>query len=269
MLLLGKYYRLVLLLAVAFIQGACCLTLLSDLKTPAFLLDLQVLQQRLDASQGTTNTPIPPIGFQNQQHMLLVPIPLDSKDSQYQLDDAQAAPLRLLDETAMNAPPPPGLYYLHSRVVNPREAACADNPAFLAALDLPPGQRAQLVLGLNNHHVGSYYWARSAGSGAAMEAPGIVLLDGNDDNGRADHCNGGTSHLCWESVEGPTACNSNDGKRSEWVNFLRPGDQVQLRPFEPVEAALAEFVKHGIFGVSSKGRPMGSEPAVVCEWKIV
>ena len=158
----------------------------------------------------------------------------------------------------------PGLCYLHASVVTPQDATQSNqNAAFLATLDLLPGVGAELVLGLNNHHGGSYYWARAAGAGAAMEAPGIVL-------------DAATATLQWQSEQGPIACNSNDGKRSEWVNFLRLGDQVQLRPLQiDAQDVLAKYANANlnptpsrIFGVSSKSRPMGSEPAVVCEWRI-
>ena len=38
---------------------------------------------------------------------------------------------------------------------------------FLAEIDVPYGlgRNSQLVMGINNHHVGSYYWARSVGMG--------------------------------------------------------------------------------------------------------
>jgi hypothetical protein len=108
---------------------------------------------------------------------------------------------------------------------------------------------------LNNHHVGSYYWARSAGSGAAMEAPGIELSQG--------------SVLRWKDPEF-AKCNSNDGKRSEWANFLRPGDQVQLVPANhALMAQVIYFAKaHSVYGVSTRGRPMGSEPIVVCQYEL-
>ena len=67
----------------------------------------------------------------------------------------------------------------------------------------------------------------------------------------------------------------NTGKRSEWVNFLRPGDQVQLVPRNPVQA-LHDWLQPSdensnrvVYGISSFQRPLGSEPAVVCEWKLV
>lgn len=101
-----------------------------------------------------------------------------------------------------------GVCFLHSRVIRSRDQYRRQNSVsssnkddnddshenknnafFLAQLDLPdrhsssttpsPFPEAQLVLGRNNHHVISYYWARSAGAGAAMEAPGIELVNGN------------------------------------------------------------------------------------------
>jgi hypothetical protein len=183
---------------------------------------------------------------------------------------------------------PRQLFYLHARVVRGRQEGRDDEgrapavaPTFLCELDLPgthqlahyspaaanaklqerggvvedDGPIAQLVLGLNNHHVGSYYWARSAGSGAAMEAPGIELSQG--------------SVLRWKDPEF-SKCNSNDGKRSEWANFLRPGDQVQLVPAN--HALMAHIVyyakQNGIYGVSTRGRPMGSEPIVACRYEL-
>jgi hypothetical protein len=58
-----------------------------------------------------------------------------------------------------------------------------------------------LALGLNNHYVGGYYWARSGmGAGSSMEAPGVTFCSEK-------------GQLQWGDQ------NSNDGKRSEWVEF--------------------------------------------------
>lgn len=185
--------------------------------------------------------------------------------------------------------------YLHTTVIRGREDALSgqDDPVetFLAELDLDPflcipklsdkkgdvdllsssSPVAKLVLGLNNHHVGSYYWARSVGSGSSMEAPGVKY--GEEINDKHSHYKG---TLRWEEEGGPTVCNSNDGKRSEWVNFLRVGDTVQLVPTSGQDVLMA-FAKKSdieneirpirIFGVSLEGRPIGSEPEVLCEWK--
>lgn len=96
-----------------------------------------------------------------------------------------------------------------------------------------------------------------------MDAIGVAFVDDGNDNGV----------LCWEDENGPMAYNSNNGKRSEWCNFLRPADTVQLVPMGSTgEDALVKFLKFMdrdgcVFGVSSEKRPMGSEPEVVCVWK--
>ena len=74
---------------------------------------------------------------------------------------------------------------------------------------------------------------------------------------------------------------ANDGKRSEWVNFLRKEDTVQFVPADGQNALLQFRDRFGkrsddgkfddtsirVFGISSQGRPIGSEPEVVCEWR--
>ncbi len=198
----------------------------------------------------------------------------------------------------------PSVGYIHSTVIRAREDAVEgrDDPisTFLAEIDLDPSlcsNSATLVLGLNNHHVGSYYWARSAGAGSSMEAPGVWFGDGSRNcnsygsGNKVKSSNSRRGILRWLDDDGPTLCNSNDGKRSEWVNFLREGDTVQLVPADGQDAVMSFVEKYcgemidrifhlenvincgnksssnRIFGISSEGRPMGSEPAVVCEWR--
>jgi hypothetical protein len=98
-----------------------------------------------------------------------------------------------------------------------------------------------------------------------MDAPGVRYIDGGDDRGM----------LIWDK-NGPQECNSNDGKRSEWVNFLQVGDTIQLIP-SSAEHSLAQFVKYydnkgqseciRVYGISTDGRPLGSDPLVVCEFR--
>ncbi|KAL9183477.1 hypothetical protein ACHAXT_004333 [Thalassiosira profunda] len=274
------------LLAVAVVaaaaNGAASLTLLSDLPTPSFIVDLPALLRRrvgppiADNRDALFAPPIrcPDNGLELRPSLMMQP--------QGSTEDAPAA---AVDCNFQMVEGEPAIGYLHASVVRAREEAVAgeDDPlsTFLAELDLDPalcGGDAQLVLGLNNHHVGSYYWARSAGAGASMEAPGVGFSsDGNKDDG----CRQGV--LRWLDEGGPTACNSNDGKRSEWANFLRRGDTVQLVPADG-QAALLQFCKRcgeqkgketsvdhaslQVYGISAEGRPMGSEPAVVCEYRL-
>ena len=244
------------------------LVLLSDLPTPSFLLDVRAMRKRYGISPST----LPSLSLPKHDTTL---IPFDPVTDEPLLPDAQggtivdsstandAIPLDLTDRADQAA-----LAYFHTSVVRSRSDAedasvGKDGKPFLAELDLPPSlcgsDGARLVLGLNNHHVISYYWARSAGAGSSMDAIGVAFVDDGNDRGV----------LCWEDEDGPMACNSNDGKRSEWVNFVRPSDSVQLVPMGSTgEDALVAFLDHAgrVFGVSSENRPMGSEPEVVCVW---
>ena len=293
------------------VSGFSAYSFMSDLPTPSLLLDMQALQRRVNAftEGGVAESPIPPILLSNDQ--ILVPTAFATTTTTQKINnhhsphsfDPESKPLPLLDASASihvvgTAQHHDPVCYFNARVVESRSSSRQDGESsnnidikdatFLAQLDLPTTTTsattdvfpaAQLVLGLNNHHCVSYYWARSAGAGAAMEAPGVVFQQGQ---------------LRWQSVDDNNnglvvSCNSNDGKRSEWVNFLRPGDMVQLLPCNKMNssgdddddesvvvaaASVLQFVqamggdKQCIFGVSAKGRPLGSEPVVVCEWRI-
>jgi len=139
----------------------------------------------------------------------------------------------------------PAILYLYSRTIEGREASSDENK--LAKIDLITRDNpCRLVLGLNNHHTISYYWAQAEGYGSCMDAIGVTYNNGI---------------LQWS-----VGSNSNDGKRSEWVNFLRKGDEVQLILRYGIKALLAN--KGKVYGVSSKGRPKGSEPAVACQFDV-
>jgi hypothetical protein len=124
---------------------------------------------------------------------------------------------------------------------------------------------AFLGIGLANHHVGGYYWARGMGIGASLPAHGIHFRACEDSE------NGG--ELYWRK-RGPgvdaretteDSSNSNDGKRSEWADFVAVGDTVQLVPEDA-----AEVMKNSPFstllGVRRIGRPLGADPIVEKVW---
>lgn len=252
------------------------LMLLSDVPTPSFIIDVQAL--RRTAEPPFSDGEIPCIRCP-KNNLLLQPISLDNDSDSTKHDNINSinCQFEIIDGQ-------PAIGYLHSTVTRGRDDAIPgeDEPisTFLAEIDLDPPlccNDAHLVLGLNNHHVGSYYWARSAGAGSSMEAPGVGY-DSNKSNSNGV--------LRWLDEGGPTACNSNDGKRSEWVNFLRKQDTVQLLPHDGQNTLLEFYNRYGqslssvdedgkegrgtstrIFGISNEGRPMGSEPAVVCEWR--
>jgi hypothetical protein len=244
--------------------------LLSDLPTPSFVIDVQALTRIGSAppipSKGLPSIRLPASGQSFRPHVY-------SKSSHNDEDCESIVEVIFPVEEGQ-----PAIGYFHSSVVRAREDATPDDDpiaTFLAELDLDPAlcgrneddtPPAKLVLGLNNHHVGSYYWARSAGAGSSMEAPGVLF-------GCCKKSPKSRGILRWMDEGGPICCNSNDGKRSEWVNFLRKGDTVQLVPVNGQDAMIQMSDKfgangrHRIFGISSEGRPMGSEPEVVCEWR--
>ncbi len=205
--------------------------LLRDLSTPCLLIDVGFLQkQQQHASSASQPFPLPQL---RTEHGTFVPEILQST-SLY----TQGTEYFSNTDVFM-----PGVCYLHaSVVVKSRDARS------LVQLNVPSDSnyKAHLVLGLNNHHVISYYWARSAGAGSSMEAPGVQFV---------------ADELQWSSDDWKK-CNSNDGKRSEWVAFLQPNDTVQLLPDEDWRS----WQRLPVWGISTRGRPLGSEPAVVCEW---
>ncbi len=267
---------ILLIMAVNFAQG---FTLVNDVRTPSLLIDMDRLLESTGQEANHTHTPAI---FLPKHGVTFYPKDLTDIHDNGDDDDALKKDLDSERYDLSKYKGQSALVYLHSSVIRVREDAMEDTNMFLAELDLAPpsklaSENAQLVLGINNHHVGSYYWARSVGMGASMEAPGVYFGQ--------SHKNSDQGILRWESEGGPLDCNSNDGKRSEWVNFLRIGDNVQLLPVCNEDALLAfaeEFYKDSeavseddediqsntchIYGFSSKGRPLGSEPIIVCEW---
>lgn len=255
-------FALFALVQLLVIRPASTFTLVNDLKTPCLLVDVDRL---LDNSQCLPSIHLP------KNNVILHPHPKKELDSSIDVGQKNDR----FDISTFKGQS--ALIYLHSSVIRERENVTEDDAptnTFLAELDLSPpsllaSESAQLVLGINNHHVGSYYWARSVGMGASMEAPGISFGSGNTPNQKDKGI------LRWEDDEGPLDCNSNDGKRSEWVNFLRVKDNVQLIPQCDEDAFMAfveryedeeEKDKSRVYGFSSKGRPLGSEPIIVCKW---
>ncbi len=253
--------------------------LLCDLPTPSLVIDLLALQKKVTGcasrdpnSKKRLAWKPPSIQAQDNQrvpsNILLDPMPLDG----FSWFDTTTTNMNAEESVMSSLWTTEGICYLHTRVTRAREDCNPDEDpdTFLAEVDLlqkhmqpvdlsEPQKKMEpptLVLGLNNHHVISYYWARSAGAGAAMEAPGIVY---NPQGGQ----------LRWKSRT-RTDDNTNDGKRSEWVNFLRVGDAVQLVPHpSSVPDVLSAVCLAGrIYGISSQGRPLGSEPGVICHWQL-
>ena len=240
--------------------------LVNDLKTPSFLIDVDILTKVCRSDHVALYLP--------KYDVTLYPQLMDNKKQNEDHNDITVYDISLFEDHMKNHHH--ALGYCHTSVTQDRKYYEAFNSITLAEVDLLPSlcvapwdeftlqnYDATLVLGINNHHVGSYYWARSTGIGASMEAPGVVF-DCQDH--KSTHKRG---ILRWGEEEGPTKCNSNDGKRSEWVNFLRIGDQVQLIPKcnqDSIMSFLNYYDRIGldsqIYGFTSRNRPLGSEPVV-------
>ena len=275
------------LLIIAFGIESTNALLLSDLPTPSFIVDVTSFTKDFCAEDMHSSTPAL---FLPQQRVTLFPlINMDNTDVDW---DAPVFDVSKVDTSQGYSD-----FYLHASVIRAKQDFVPGRDEselnFLAEIDLPPSlsghQRpevkpgdedlnvdppAKLCLGLNNHHVGGYYWARSAGSGASMEAPGVTYTETDFyQDGMGDD----KGILQWSNKEGFAMSNSNDGKRSEWVNFLKVGDTVQLIP-KNAAGSLLKFIEKNdyygeggksirVFGTSFQDRPLGSEPTVVCEWR--
>ena len=151
--------------------------------------------------------------------------------------------------------------YLHTRVASSlkqRPRYHKDASYALARLDAPlPAGGAYLSMGLNNDYDASYYWARHVGQSSRAPAPGIGV--------RADEL-GLAEIFRLSEEEGRLQGNlqPNDGKWSEWCEFLKLGDQVDLVPASALAALRAAGGE--VCGISRAGRPLGAEPEVVGQW---
>jgi hypothetical protein len=166
------------------------------------------------------------------------------------------------------------LLYVHVGVLSGRDSSVGavgattgrgrDTPIQLGHLDCTldeaGGPRSFVGLGLNNHFTGGYYWGRASGPGAAMPAPGVELRELAPDSASSAE----TQPL----LQLVRVDNSNDGKRSEWCEFLQRGDQLQIVPGSP-DALLASGPFDVVVGVCRTGEhvPPGAEPRVDAVWK--
>jgi hypothetical protein len=128
--------------------------------------------------------------------------------------------------------------------------------------EMVPGG-AFLGIGLANHHVGGYYWARGMGIGASLPAHGVEFRGHEGRDGELVWRKRGPGRDATETTE--ESSNSNDGKRSEWADFLTVGDTVQLVPRDPVKVLL-ESPFQRLIGVRRLGRPLGADPIVEQIW---
>ena len=126
--------------------------------------------------------------------------------------------------------------------------------------------------------MGGYYWARGMGIGASLPAHGIAFGRQEDDAKSSDTTAGdstkSTGELFWKK-RGPgvdatetteESSNSNDGKRSEWADFVAVGDTVQLVPESSFQVLTTSNKFHTLIGMKRIGRPLGADPIVEKLW---
>lgn len=212
--------------------------LLGDLPTPAMLLELSLAENALNGTDSSLDDLLSSSSPENQLDVLQGCVFVHTKVTDTSVRD------RINAERGSGKSP----------VIGSVDAVFVKGGAYLG-------------LGLSNHHVGGYYWARSMGIGASLEAHGVGYRSGS----------GG--ELYWEKRDSNSSVrrgsttydssNSNDGKRSEWADFLVEGDTVQLIPFD---ASLALTDNNASFsnllvGVRRAGRPLGADPIVEKLWE--
>jgi hypothetical protein len=206
--------------------------LLGDLPTPSLLLELSLVEGAIEKADMSST-----------------------------LDEALAS--------LGNAPIFQGALFVHTTVVDTsaRDSVTQEEGSgksrIICRLDTEPGMipgGAYLGIGLANHLVGGYFWARGMGIGASLPAHGVLFNDS-------------TEELYWKK-RGPgldaketteESSNSNDGKRSEWADFVTARDTVQLVP-EDVLQVLRDSQFSTMLGVRRIGRPLGADPIVESIW---
>lgn len=221
--------------------------LLGKLPTPSLLLELSLMEKYLQETNAECS-----------------------------VEDFLANP-KIIDGTALLDDCGP--LYVHTRVTSTekRDAVVAQQGSgkSLSVCDVdtsiesvaPAG--AYLGLGLANHHVGGYYWARSMGIGSSLPAHGIHFQqsDKNPLHGELYWKKRGPGDPAETTEE---SSNSNDGKRSEWADFLTVGDTVQLVPNNVLSIFINEQPSahqfNVLLGIRRAGRPLGADPIVEKIW---
>ena len=253
--------------------------LLSDIPTPTLLIEMSLAESAINNTLSLSRSSLDEILRQNFDDQRK-----NSEDDDNDDDDDKDI-LHVLD----------GSIFIHTQVTDTsirdqinREVGSGKS-SIIASVDVTsknhvPGL-AYVGIGLSNHHVGGYYWARGMGIGASLEAHGVLFREASpssssssprDIDSSNDDENEVPGELYWKRrdpsmlvSQGATtdeSSNSNDGKRSEWIDFLQVGDTVQLVPLN-VSRVLRESKFQRLIGVRRIGRPLGSDPIVERIWK--
>lgn len=209
--------------------------LLSDLPTPSLLLELSLAENAIK-NNNKNDTP-------SLDEMLLLG---NKEQQQLVLEGAIFVHTKLIDTSKRD------------EITNQQGSGSS---IVIGQVDAP-FVPSYLGIGLANHHAGGYYWARGMGIGASLPAHGISL----NTNSELYWKKRGPGSDATETTE--ESSNSNDGKRSEWADFLVVGDTVQLVPLDIQEVLVASSanVFDELLGVRRIGRPLGADPIVEQVW---
>jgi hypothetical protein len=226
-------------LAVVVRTGA----LLSDLPTPSLLLELSL-------AEGALGDSLDEILSHPQQQL--------EEDGSFLLDGSLFIHTQVTDTSLRDA-------ITQEEGSGKSHVICQVDAASPGEQLLSGG--AYLGIGLANHHVGGYYWARGMGIGASLPAHGIAFrasTSTNNAGGELYWKKRGPGSNAMETTD--ESSNSNDGKRSEWADFLSVGDTVQLVPHNAMEVLNPDSPFSTLLGVRRIGRPLGADPIVEKIW---
>jgi len=213
--------------------------LLSNLPTPSLLIEMSLAEGTIDADSSASLENI-----------------LNDPNSNYLLNGSVFVHTQIMDTSVRDA-------ITQQQGSGKSHIICQVD----VSPELIPGG-AYLGIGLANHLVGGYYWARGLGIGASLPAHGVFLTSCNDESENEEY-----GELYWKK-RGPgrnakenteESSNSNDGKRSEWADFVMVGDTVQLVPENTTEV-LSYSRFSTLLGVRRIGRPLGADPIVEKKW---
>jgi len=141
------------------------LVFLSDIPTPSFVIDIDSLNKRHSKSTLPISTDVVAPSIRCPDNNLVLHSSINKDiciDCDFKVEEMV-----------------PSIGYIHSSIIRAREDKNEDDTStYLAEIDLDHKlcDDSQLVLGLNNHHVGGYYWARSAGVGKRSESVDLCFM---------------------------------------------------------------------------------------------
>jgi len=162
---MSTLYYTHIIITMVIIHVATSLVLLSDLPTPSFVIDIDSLNKRYTSTLQPISVDVVAPSIRCPDNNLVLHSSIN-KDICIYCDFK-------VEEMV------PSIGYIHSSIIRAREDKNEDDTStYLAEIDLDHKlcDDAQLVLGLNNHHVGGYYWARSAGVGKRYISTFLPML---------------------------------------------------------------------------------------------